>query len=50
LSEPLSDDAIATALADRTAPEDACAQLVQLALDAGGPDNITAIVARYRVS
>jgi serine/threonine protein phosphatase PrpC len=26
---------------------DACAQLVQLALDAGGRDNITALVASY---
>ena len=49
LTEPVSDDAIAEALRNHPDPEDACAALVDLALRGGGPDNVTAIVARYRV-
>ncbi len=30
-------------------PEDACARLMDLALSRGGPDNVTAVVARYQV-
>ena len=30
-------------------PEDACAHLVDLAVRGGGPDNVTAVVARYQV-
>ena len=49
LSEPVSDEAIAEVLAQTTDPEAACNRLVDLALDRGGPDNITAIVARYDI-
>jgi len=49
LTEPVRDDAIASALANPD-PESACKALIDLALEAGAPDNVTVIVARYRVS
>jgi protein phosphatase len=49
LTEPVSDEAIAEVLAEHADPEDACNRLVSLALDLGGPDNVTAVVVRYRV-
>lgn len=49
LSEPVNDDAIAQVLAEIIDPDAAAARLVDLALEAGGPDNITAVVARYSV-
>jgi serine/threonine protein phosphatase PrpC len=49
LTEPVNDDAIAEVLGDHADPEDACRRLVDLALRAGGPDNVTAVVARYQV-
>jgi PPM family protein phosphatase len=49
LTEPVSDDAIAEVLRHHPDPEDACASLVDLALGGGGPDNVTAVVARYQV-
>jgi len=49
LTEPVSDDAIAEVLRHHADPEDACAHLVVLALAGGGPDNVTAVVARYQV-
>ena len=47
LSDPVGDDAIAAILGEAHDPDEACNRLVDLALDRGGPDNITAIVARY---
>jgi len=47
LSEPVDDEAIAEVLAQTPDPEVACNRLVDLALERGGPDNVTAIVARY---
>jgi protein phosphatase len=47
LSDLVNDDAIATVLAGTADPDEACNRLVQLALEHGGRDNITAIVARY---
>ena len=49
LTEPVCDDAIALVLRHHPDPEDACARLVELALGRGGPDNVTAVVARYQV-
>jgi len=49
LTEPVSDDAIAEVLEHHPDPEDACTRLVDLALRRGGPDNVTAVVARYQV-
>jgi PPM family protein phosphatase len=49
LTEPVSDDAIAEVLNHHPDPEDACTQLVHLANRQGGPDNVTAVVARYQV-
>jgi len=47
LSDPVHDEAITEVLAQTPDPEAACDRLVALALERGGPDNITAIVARY---
>jgi protein phosphatase len=49
LTQPVVDDAIAEVLSHHPDPEDACARLVDLALRRGGPDNVTAVVARYQV-
>jgi PPM family protein phosphatase len=46
LTEPVSDDLIARTLAEATDPVEASKQLIALALEKGGPDNVTAIVAR----
>ncbi|MGZ3470443.1 MAG: PP2C family protein-serine/threonine phosphatase, partial [Isosphaeraceae bacterium] len=49
LTQPVSDDAIAEVLGHHPDPDDACTRLVDLALSRGGPDNVTAVVARYQV-
>ena len=49
LTEPVRDDAIAEVLEHHPDPDDACTRLVDLALSRGGPDNVTAVVARYQV-
>jgi protein phosphatase len=49
LTEPVPDALIAETLAAHPDPDDACARLTAQALERGGPDNITAIVARYQV-
>ena len=43
----IEDDALAQTLQGTATSQDACAQLLQLALDKGGRDNITIIVAGY---
>ncbi len=48
LTEPVADFEIANALGEADGPDDACARLLSLALDRGAPDNVTAVVARYR--
>jgi serine/threonine protein phosphatase PrpC len=45
LSGPVSEDTIAETLRTAPDPRSACEQLVELALRAGGPDNVSAIVA-----
>jgi protein phosphatase len=47
LSDLVEDDTIAQTLAGAASSADACSQLVQLALDRGGRDNVTVIVAAY---
>jgi PPM family protein phosphatase len=45
LSDVVTDDAIGQALASYPEPQECAEQLVKLAVQAGGPDNITVIVA-----
>ena len=47
LTDLVDDDTIAKALMGTHSSKEACAQLVQLALDSGGRDNVTVIVAAY---
>jgi serine/threonine protein phosphatase PrpC len=47
LTDMLSDERIADVLKAESDPAAACARLVAEANDAGGPDNVTAIVARF---
>jgi serine/threonine protein phosphatase PrpC len=49
LTEPVEDRLIATTLAEMTDPVAAANRLIALALENGGPDNVTAIVARYSI-
>jgi len=48
LSEPVGDDAIAAALAEYAEPEAASQALIDLALAKGAPDNVTAVVVKYK--
>jgi protein phosphatase len=47
LTDMVDDDRIAAALAPEAEPRSACERLVALANEAGGRDNITAVVARF---
>lgn len=47
LTRSVPDEQIAATLAAEPDPKSACERLMSLALDAGGKDNITLIVARY---
>ena len=48
LTDCVDDDTIAKALMASALPSrEACAELLQLALDGGGRDNVTVIVARH---
>lgn len=49
LTEPLDDGTIAAILGAHDDPDAACQALIQAALDAGGPDNVTAVVSDYRI-
>jgi protein phosphatase len=46
LHGPVREDALRAALSSEPTPADACDTLISLALAAGGPDNVTALVAR----
>lgn len=45
----VDDPAIAAILASSTSADDACNALVELALRNGGKDNVTVVLARYRI-
>jgi serine/threonine protein phosphatase PrpC len=47
LTDMVSEQEIAQALADHADPQESCRVLVDLALDHGGKDNITIVLARY---
>lgn len=47
LNKHVSDDQIGTQLASTDTAHQACERLVQLALDGGGSDNVTVVVARF---
>ena len=47
LTEPVNDHAIAGVLGRYTSVDDAVRRLVDLALEGGGPDNITAVLAAF---
>jgi protein phosphatase len=47
LSDLVDDEAMTKTLLAAPASSDACAQLVQMALDCGGRDNVTVVVASY---
>lgn len=47
LTEVVTDDAIAAVLRAEPDPESACRKLVAQANEAGGPDNITVLIARF---
>jgi serine/threonine protein phosphatase PrpC len=49
LSEMVTDEMITTVLAGKEPAETACRRLVDIALEAGGKDNVTVVVARYRI-
>jgi protein phosphatase len=48
LNGVVADAEIASTLRTAESADDACGALVDQALSAGGPDNITVVVARYR--
>lgn len=49
LSEPVAEEDIASDLSRIDDPGDACRSLLKRALDAGGPDNVAVVVARFAV-
>lgn len=49
LTEPVADPEIAETLAAHPDSQAAAARLLERALDGGGPDNVTVVVARYRI-
>ncbi len=50
LTEMVNDASIGEVLQESSSGEDACRSLVDLALKAGGVDNVTVVVARYNIS
>jgi protein phosphatase len=49
LTDMVKEDAIARALAGPGNADATCRRLVDLALAAGGEDNVTVVLARYRI-
>ena len=50
LSEMVPDEEIATTLAQSTGPQEACQALVDLALEHGGKDNVTVVLASFTLA
>src|SRR5262245_25629950 len=50
LTEMLPNSVIAATLRDEPDPETACRRLVRMAIDAGGRDNVTVVIARFDAS
>lgn len=48
LTEMVDDEAIGSTLRDAISADEACRNLIDLALKAGGKDNATVVIARYR--
>ena len=48
LTGNVSDEEISQTILAHPTPEDACAALIEMANERGGPDNITVVVARFR--
>ena len=49
LTDVVDDARIADVLRSHRTPDDQCRMLVDLAVDAGGDDDVTAVVAHYRI-
>jgi protein phosphatase len=49
LTDLVDDDAIAKTLTETESSKDACSRLVQLALEGGGRDNVTVVIAAYTI-
>jgi serine/threonine protein phosphatase PrpC len=49
LTEMVPDATIASVLASASSSAEACRRLVDLALEAGGKDNVTVVIGRYRI-
>ena len=49
LTDTVDEERIAEVLASEQSPDDQCRALVDLAMAAGGDDDVTALVARYRI-
>lgn len=49
LTEMVNDEKIAEVLKQTESSQEACDKLLSLALDNGGPDNITVVLARYNI-
>lgn len=49
LTEPVEESQIARILGRDASPDELCELLIAEALEAGGPDNVTAVIARYHL-